>query len=1238
MGEDAMDCESIMDELGQPVYIADVDTYEMLYMNKACMRLLGCADYKGRTCYDVAQGASAPCEFCTNPKLKKGELYNWDHYNEKLGKSYQLQDKLMRYRGHNARMEIVFDVSDRVDRENKLETVLETERQLVRAIQTVSGAGTIDDRVNAALKICGEYFQADRAYVFHMEGDGRLYNTYEWCRDGIEPQIGFLQKIDIHYIDRWMPYFEKQAAVVTPDIEKIKAGKQDEYEIMSVQGIRSYMEAPLFSAGRFFGFLGVDNPAQEKMLNTDEILLSLAYSVSSALVRAKNEQELVNSNKRYELAEEAAELGVWEYHIKEHTITSPSHSFKKFGIPDVIENVPESILPLFPPEDRDRLCDMFARLGSGETRVTGDFWMKWRPDMQPRCEHTVYTVVKNERGEPDVAYGLGMNVTEQKREEEKFGHTIQSLLSANPESLCTFRVNLTKNLCQEGHGISEFVLSSLQSDTFDGLMRNVVALVKDGGERGALVREFDREKLLESFEAGVTGKHLDYRRMSETGEQIWVRSFIRMLKNPENDDVEGVIYSLNITNEKRRETAFRIIADQEYDFVALLYPNSGEFEFLNLSSRLLKKYHEALGVPNAKFDYEKIRKFAVSTYIAAEDRELYLEGSRLGVMLGNLDRNGRYEINVRGHYTGHPEEFMYRKIQHYYLDDSKDAVLVVQSDVTEALRSQQKEMQRVQDIVDSISAGISVLVMPDPDHLRFQYVNKQMYRLLGFEEFSNDIAADPTIKDSLIRSYLEDGFCGLHPDDEERVRKTFHDNYDEPFFIVDRYRTMGAGGEYHWLEEEVKLRETRPEGRMFYATYRDVGNVVRLQDELKEKLAEEVTLREQAMVANAAKSEFLSRMSHDMRTPLNGIMGMTYLTEEMDLPREARDNLHKIDTSSKFLLSLINDVLDMTKAESGKIELHPEPYSMEEFGEYLVSAFKPLYEAKGQTFNVEMRPVQDVVPMVDILRYNQIIFNLLSNAVKYTPEGGTISLSIKGELVPGHRERLTAVVSDNGVGMSSRFLKVLFEPFTQERRNDVSYDRGSGLGLAIVKKMVDLMGGAIAVESEPGKGTTFRVTADFDYIEGKQPEARPAKGGAEGGKAALAGRRVLLCEDHPLNQQITEALLHEKQVSVDMARDGREGLSMFESSVPGYYDAVLMDIRMPDMDGYEATEAIRALDRADAKTVPIIAMTADAFASDVRKCLAAGMNGHLAKPIDPEKMYAVLGEWMAKGKAGGAGE
>ncbi|MCI1723212.1 MAG: ATP-binding protein [Lachnospiraceae bacterium] len=1230
--ENALSC--LVEELWQAVYVADIDTYEMLYMNRACREQLHCDSYSGKKCYEAVQGLKAPCPFCTNAKLKKDAVYCWEHENKMLGMTYQLQDHLIDYQGHRARIEVVFDVSEHIFRENELQTVLETQRELAAAIQIINGKGTIEDRLNGALKNAGEYFQADRAYIFLINQQGSLDNIYEWCRDGVEPQIENLQDMDIHSIDRWMPYFKQNKAIVTPDIEKIRESRPEEYRLLKEQDIRSTTEAPLYNEDQLIGFVGLDNPAPEKIENTAELLLSVSYAISNAYIRAVNEQELRESKRRYELAEEAAELGVWEYRIREHRIVSQSHTFKKFGVPDVIENVPESILGMPRPEDREKLLEMFRKIEEGVPKVSEDFWMNLGPNAPQRCEHVIYNVVKDENGKPSVAYGVGINVTDQKKEEEDFRHTIQSLFTANPESLCTFRVNLTKNSCQEVHGISRYILDSLQSDTVDGIIENTAGMISIPEERAAFLKNFSRKMLLELFHEGKSDYSVDYRRRAEDGKMIWVRTFARMLRNPESGDTEGIIYSLNVTKDKYRDRAFRIITDREYDYEAFLDPKNHTIRFLNLSSRLLPKYQEKLGKPDTVYPYEEVCRFAAGSFIAAEDREFYLESCRMDVIAEHLEKDGYYEYQVRGHYTGKPDEFMYRRLQYYYLDDSRDTILLVQSDVTNAVLRQKKENEYVEDIIDSVSAGIVSFRMPDADHLEGIFVNLQMFRILGLEKIDGPDARKILMNNPLIAAYMKNAFIAVHPDDLDRVRKAFHDGYDKEYFNAGNYRILKQDGSPVWINQEAILREIRPDGHIFYASYRVVEREVELQAKLEKQLENEKMLRDEADSANAAKTDFLSRMSHDIRTPLNGIIGMTYLTRAMDLPEKAQENLRKIDTSSKFLLGLINDILDMSKAESGKIELHPEPYPPEEFSSYMQSVIMPLVEEKEQTINYEIRMPDSAVPIQDKLRINQVVFNILSNAVKFTPEGGKIRYTAAGEMNPDGSMHQHIEVSDSGIGMSEEFQRTLFNPFTQENRNDSSEQRGTGLGMAITKQLVERMGGTIRVESRIGKGTTFyldfpseavcetstadRLSADEKTADRKKP------------LPLLAGKHILLCEDHPLNLEIAKALLEDRKVIVSTAEDGKRAAEMFRDSPPRYYDAVLMDIRMPIMDGYEATGQIRAMEREDAGTVPIIAMTADAFTDDIQKCIQAGMNGHIAKPIDPHLLYKTLSEMLAQ--------
>lgn len=552
------------------------------------------------------------------------------------------------------------------------------------------------------------------------------------------------------------------------------------------------------------------------------------------------------------------------------------------------------------------------------------------------------------------------------------------------------------------------------------------------------------------------------------------------------------------------------------------------------------------------------------------------------------------------------------KIRRY--DDSQELLFVQYTDITDhetLIDSMKAEKQRRELLFREIIDNTPTPLFWKDSERRFLGVNKAF---LDYYDFPDESV--------LIGKNDED--MGWHTDPDSYKN-------DELQVIRAGLRTNRVPGRCISHGEERNIVASKSplyiDGEIegLVGSFEDVTTEFRQREkiiELNRQLRQEV---KNAKAANDAKSEFLSRISHDMRTPLNVIIGMTHIASEEFDPERSKDCLKKIDASSHFLLGLINDVLDMAKAERGKIEFHPEPYLPEEFYGYVETLVRPLCAQKQLNLVFDPQPVKDYIPLMDKLRSNQIMFNLLSNAAKFTPEGGTITVGLHETLTADRKIAMKVTVKDTGCGMSREFQKKLFEPFTQEQRNDVAPNRGTGLGLAIVRQMTDLMHGKISVESEVGKGTTFIMTGTFDCIPA---ETYLVKEKVRHDFSSLSGRRVLLCEDHPTNQEIARALLGEKNIASDVAGNGEQGVEMFASSAPGTYDAVLMDIRMPVLDGYEASRKIRKLPRPDAAEIPIIAMTADVFADDVQKCRDAGMNGHIAKPIDPDTMYQTLSELL----------
>lgn len=398
-------------------------------------------------------------------------------------------------------------------------------------------------------------------------------------------------------------------------------------------------------------------------------------------------------------------------------------------------------------------------------------------------------------------------------------------------------------------------------------------------------------------------------------------------------------------------------------------------------------------------------------------------------------------------------------------------------------------------------------------------------------------------------------------------------------------------------------------------------------ESLQTALREKDAALKAAADANTAKSEFLSNMSHDIRTPMTAILNLTELSfDEMDQPELLKEDLTKIKLSGNYLMGLINDVLDMSRIESGKMTLNPSVYSHADFVSYMDSITTPLCEQKGVSFQWDKgSTAYDVY--VDITRFNQVFYNLLSNAIKYTPPGGSVTLQVKNNQVIDGVLFCDYVISDTGIGMSEEFQKKLFTPF--ERADNVNAYAGTGLGLRITKQIIDLMHGTIHFDSKLGEGTTVTLRLALPVATELQCLKSLSCNASEDNAAPKCVRkfaRILLADDNELNLEIITRLLQKKGYEVMCTQNGAEALAAFSESAAGYFSAIIMDIRMPVMDGYEATRAIRALDRPDAKTIPVIAMSANAYDEDVRKSLAAGMSLHLSKPIETAKLFQALDE------------
>ena len=524
------------------------------------------------------------------------------------------------------------------------------------------------------------------------------------------------------------------------------------------------------------------------------------------------------------------------------------------------------------------------------------------------------------------------------------------------------------------------------------------------------------------------------------------------------------------------------------------------------------------------------------------------------------------------------------------------ALLLVVQNNRQKLRKKDQQLLAREELFSNLSRNVDdVFLMIDTETRKVEYVSPNVQRILG-----------------LSPEAVQEDLYVLYPagDDSGASR-------------LENLMQMEQGVQQEWEREFVNQETGEPRYIHVTGFINDVQGarkcIVDLSDRTGEHqttLAVEAAL-EVAEKASKAKTDFLSNMSHDIRTPMNAIIGITTLMKnELHQPEKLAEHLGKLETSGRLLLGIINDILDMSRIESGKTTLNIEKTNLPQQVSQLDSIIRQQASQRRQTFTVENH-VQHENVLADPNRLNQVLMNILSNAVKYTPQGGHIRLDVEELSHTEHYAKYRFVVQDDGIGMSAVYQKTLFDPFTREEKSGTNRVQGTGLGMAITKSIVDLMGGTIHVESAPGKGSRFEVVLELP-IDAEADKVQTASALPEEDEAVspLSGMSFLCAEDNAINAEILEMLLETKGASCTICSNGQEIVDAFASVRPGEYDMILMDVQMPVMDGLEATRRIRNGENPLGRTIPILAMTANAFLEDMQKSKEAGMDEHLSKPVD----------------------
>lgn len=735
--------------------------------------------------------------------------------------------------------------------------------------------------------------------------------------------------------------------------------------------------------------------------------------------------------------------------------------------------------------------------------------------------------------------------------------------------------------------------------------KGLATLIESPEERQHFLNTFLNAPLLEKFAQGINSQELEcFIRMPHDNSGHYLKCVINMIESPDNGHTIGVLSVLDLTQFKINDQISMHLAHAHYDFIATCDFNSDSYQlfFTNSKANLM---------PPEQGSYSKNIVAFLQTFTVPKDREFCMEMFDPA----NMQRRLYHENSYSFHYSLKDEQgHIYTKNMIVFLIDQRlNKVGMARADITDYVREQRALLNTLAYTFEQLSI-INLVTKEFTMYTRKSVLqNLSPYKCADFNRALHKLSLPYT---------------------KLAADETAAEKFSLPV-ILSRLAEKPQGYEFTlpYLANDGSEKNKQinvlwgDEGHHTICLVRcDVTDIISAEKNSRSVLQNALDL---AQEANRAKTDFLSAMSHDIRTPMNAIIDMTDLAlDDLDNRQHLSEYLDIIKSSSSHLLTLINDILDMSRIEKGKLKLARTSFNLSVEIDRFCSRYQLLMDKNSLNFlhNTELLHCNCIG---DTAQLQRIWDNLVSNACKFTPPGGTVTFSACE--LPSDNERLgwyKFTISDTGIGIDSESLQHLFDPFFRSSDVISKHIEGSGLGLAIVKNIVDYKGGTISVTSRQGEGTTFTVTLPLHFdTAAEHPVEKPTHtfGSAD---FDFSGKSLLLAEDHPINQKVAELILEKTGAAVTIVENGLQCTELFTGSAKGSFDAILMDIQMPIMNGYEAAQAIRSSTHPQSATIPIIAMTANAFAEDIKNALSAGMNAHIAKPIDPQKLYETLAAYI----------
>lgn len=747
------------------------------------------------------------------------------------------------------------------------------------------------------------------------------------------------------------------------------------------------------------------------------------------------------------------------------------------------------------------------------------------------------------------------------------------------------------------------IFGSKRRDFFKGM----ASLIENPAEQELFLSKFMNEPLQKAFLQGITRHETEcFVRLPKDKSGHYLKCTINLIEAPDSGDVIGILSVIDTTETRISDVVSMRLTHIHYDFIAIV-------DFEKDHYKLLFRNDKIYAIPPLQGSYRQSTGKFVTQFVVPKDREFCEKMFSPEYIRTHLSSNNSFSFNYS--IADAAGNLYMKNMIIYQIDKRLHKYGLACSDVTESVREQRVLLNSLAYTFEQLSI-INLITRDFTMHTRESVLqNLPPYKAADFEDALTNLEL-PYHKNGSLQPRIEDFAISVILQKLNQQPKGYE-------FILPYYEKNGS--QYH---KQINVLWGDDDHHTICLVRCDVTDIITAEQKSREILQNTLKL---AQEANQAKSDFLSSMSHDIRTPMNAIIGMTDLAlENVGTQMPTSEYLQIIKSSSMHLLTLINDILDMSRIEKGKLIIEHRPFNLALEIDRFCSRNQVLMNKKQLQFRHSTKLQHENV-LGDVLHLQRIWDNIISNAIKFTPEGGTVSFEVC-ELPPknSHIGYYQFVISDTGIGIDKNSLSQLFDPFYRSNEVVSNHIEGSGLGLAIVKNIVDYKGGTIKVESTPGQGTSFIITLPlhFDTSPASGTLTSAVKAASTAADFDFSGKHILLVEDHPINQQVAELVLQKTGAQITIANNGAEGSEMFEASIPGSFDAILMDIQMPVMNGYEATKVIRSSTHPQSATIPIIAMTANAFAEDIKNALSAGMNAHIAKPIDPQKLYETLAAYI----------